>query len=254
MSHKLEEAVRAYLLGTLNSRDAAEMERQYFADPEFLGRLRTAEVRLVEDYLGNRLPAGQKTLFTSRYLDSPGRAGIVDEVRAKLVTPPVEVTRRSFGGWRLAVASALLVLAFGAGYVYRQTRSRGGISAGPPPISNAPAVLTLRLFPGVLKGPGAQSTSLPAPTAGSIVRLVLDLPGQSAGSAYRARLLSIDAEGGRGLAWASGALNSTSAPGGSLLNVDVPAAVLLPGDYLVEAVAPVRGPLASYLFHVSAAQ
>ena len=253
MRHKLDEPVRAYLLGTLNDDHAAALEEKYFVDADFLGEIRNTETKLIQDYLANRLSASERRLFVKRYLGVPELARCVERVRQESANSRQTGHRPRSTSWHLSLAGAMLSLLVAAGLVYwREQPRRADPGGGLPRIARDLPVFTLRLSPGTIKGATAQSAAIARKPAGTMVRLELDLAGENLTAEYQARLMAIDADGHRGRIWTSGIRRAVAAPGGGVLTVDVAASFLPPGDYLVEVGPPDRGTLETYLFRVNA--
>jgi hypothetical protein len=253
MRHKLDEPVRAYLLGTLNDDHAAALEEKYFVDADFLGEVRNSETKLIQDYLANRLSASERRLFVKRYLGVPELARCVERVRQESANSRQTGHRPRSTSWHFSLAGAMLSLLLAAGFVYwREQPRRADPRGGLPQIARDLPVFTLRLSPGTIKGATAQSVAIARRPAGTMVRLELDLAGENLAADYQARLMAIDADGHRGTIWTSGIRRPVTAAGGGVLTVDVAASLLLPGDYLVEVGPPDRGTLETYLFRVNA--
>ena len=254
MRHKLDEPVRAYLLGTLNDDHAAALEEKYFVDADFLGEIRNTETKLIQDYLANRLSASERRLFVKRYLGVPELARCVERVRQESANSRQTGHRPRSTSWHLSLAGShvelaprrrLCLLARAAGQGRPSRRTAAQIARDLP-------VFTIRLSPGTIKGARARSVAIARRPAGTLVRLELDLAGENLAAEYQARLMAIDADGHRGRIWTSGIRRAVAAPGGGVLTVDVAASLLLPGDYLVEVGPPDRGTLETYLFRVNA--
>ncbi len=81
MRHKQDESVRPYLLGTLDNRHAVALEEKYFVDRNFFGRVKDAEITLIEDFHEHRLSTAEKLHFEKRYLEVPDLARRVQQVR-----------------------------------------------------------------------------------------------------------------------------------------------------------------------------
>jgi hypothetical protein len=244
--------MRAYLLGTLDDRHAVALEEKYFVDREFFGRVRNIETELIEDYLENRLSPPEKRLFERRYLEIPNLRRRVEEVRQEFPkTRPAFRVPRSIV-WRLSLAGVAFSLMFAGGLAYWRAQPRGaGNSTRLPQVAQNLSVFTVRLTPGMIKGPTAQSVVIAPPSIGTVLRLALELPGRNSAADYQARLTTIAAEGGRSRIWESGILRPVPAPGGGVLTVDLASNLLRPGDYVVEVGPPQGGTVESYLFRVS---
>lgn len=247
--HKQDEPVKAYLLGTLDERRSVALEQRFFVDPEYLKRIRTIETALIEDFLQNRLPAGDRKLFEERYLAVPQLAHRVAEVRAELVVRP---HRPAWLRWSLAGAAAALVLAGGVGYL--RVHPRAALpAAAVAKVAESGKVFTLRLTPGIMKDAEMRSVSMTAQPAGTVVRFVLELPGQNALAKYQTQLLAIAADGRRAPVWESREIRAAVTRGATVLSVDLDAGLMRPGLYLLRASSNDET-LETYLFRVNPAR
>jgi hypothetical protein len=251
--HIQDEPVRAYLLGTLDDRHAVALEEKYFLDHEFFGRVRKVETKLIEDFLQDRLSAGERRLFEQRYLAVPQLAQRVEELREEFAKAPrpVQAPRSLVWRWSMAGVAVSLMLVAGVAYwrIPRQTTAHEAVLTH---VARNLPLFTVRLTPGLIKGANAQSVVLATHPAGT-VRLLLDLPGRNASTDYQVQLMAVGAEGQRTGIWKSGTIRPAMVAGGSVLTVDVDAGLLRPGDYLAEAELPGGEVLETYLFHVNTA-
>jgi hypothetical protein len=249
--HSQEEPVRAYLLGTLDDSHAVALEEKYFVDQEFLIRLREIETGLISDYLQNRLSARERRLFKNKYLQLPALARRVEEVRGETagIRPAAEPRTRPTLRFTFAGAALIVLLAVGVLFFrLQQPKTSHRFDIAQTGI-NAPA-FTVRLTPGLLKGPTAQPQVAAPRLPNATVRLELDLPGRSSAADFQVRLMSVGADGHRKPVWTSGTLRASPIAGGASLPVDLRAALLSPGDYLVEAGPPGGDTLETYSFRV----
>jgi hypothetical protein len=69
-----DEAIRRFLLGSLNSSDQALLEHSLFMDETLEERVRLAELELSDDYTTDRLTPADRELFTQRFLLTTDRA------------------------------------------------------------------------------------------------------------------------------------------------------------------------------------
>jgi hypothetical protein len=258
MQHKQEEPVRAYLLGTLDNHHAIALEEKYFEDPDFFSTIRNIETELIEDYLQDRLSAGDRRLFEKRYLEVPALARRVEEVREEFANARQTAHRPSPAAWRrswavVSLAGVTLSLVLAGGVVFWRAKQHSMAAAvGLPRIARELPVITVRLTPGLLKGPSARSLAVTPHSSGAMVRLLLELPGRSSPGDYHAQLMAIGTDGQRNRIWTSGTLASESAPGGSVLTVDLGAGLIAPGDYVVEVRSLKNEVLDTYFLRMNA--
>lgn len=258
MQHKQEEPVRAYLLGTLDNHHAIALEEKYFEDRDFLSTIRNIETKLIEDYLQNRLSARDRRLFEKKYLEVPVLARRVEEVREEFANERQTVRRPAPASWRrswasVSLAGVTLSLILAGGVVFWRAKQHSEAPpVGLPRIARESPVFTVRLTPGLLKGPSGRSLAVTPYSSGAMVRLLLELPGLSSPGDYHAQLMAIGADGQRNRIWTSGTLASETAPGGSVLTVDLGAGLIPPGDYVVEVVSLKNDVLDTYFLRINA--
>jgi hypothetical protein len=257
--HKIDDLVKAYLLGTLEPRQAAAVEQRYFLDRDYFRTVGEAEIRLIEDYLENRLMRHEKRSFEQRYLQIPDLNLRVEEVRERLGRKALARETPPWFIWRpyrsVAVAAAALTLLIGGGITYSRLPRSGSqpeAIAGKARVRLLPA-LSITLSPGLVKGAGVQSPVIAPPDAGAQVRLSLELPGRYPLGDYQVSLEKIEPDGGRRKLWMSpNLLRSVSASGGSVVSTDVKGDLLRTGEYIVQAIAPGGETVGSYFFRVGA--
>jgi hypothetical protein len=71
MTPEIREKFRAYLLGSVTEAEREEIETTYLVNDEAFEELEIAEAELVDDYLRNKLPAGDRQKAESNFLVFP---------------------------------------------------------------------------------------------------------------------------------------------------------------------------------------
>ena len=176
-THKSDESVRAYLLGTLGELEASELEASYFLDPARLRWLESIEDALIGDYLHDRLARADRQRFEARYLEVPVLQQRLEAVRSRIL---LNAQAKRAGAWpmlRIALV-CMALLALGIGTWRYQLVPQAIVATAARKIAAVPvASFSIRLAPGVSKGAhtGAQEFAIP-PAIGK-VSLTLELPG-----------------------------------------------------------------------------
>ena len=249
-THKKSETVRAYLLGLLDDREASELEARYFMDPAYLRLMQGVEEALIEDYCGGRLSRADRERFEIRYLEVPELRRKLEEVRARLDRAARQARPRV--GRMLSVAFACFVFfaVIGVTWRYRHAQSGQTTMAAKAPMPAPMAALSIRLAPGVAKGPDGKDQELTIPAGGVRVRMTFELPGRSRMVNGSVRFRALDAAG-RPIIWTSGPVRSETAGSIGEVTVEPDTSVLRPGDYIAEVVDAGGSVLESYVFRVN---
>jgi anti-sigma factor RsiW len=148
-----ENLLTRYLLGDLTEDETAQIEERFFADDEVYERLRVAEDELIYHYLQGGLSPHERRLFDAQLAASPKRREKVRFVKDLMeaasqasataiveASIPETKTARSTEGvsfwqrwlafltgrdavWQLAMAAAMLAIALGGLWMWRQNRN-----------------------------------------------------------------------------------------------------------------------------------
>src|SRR5688572_7711045 len=99
--HDQDGRLRRYLLGSTSDDEAAAIEQEYCDRVDVLDRVRATEDVLIEDYLANRLEAGERERFERHYLAAPHHRTRVAVARALAAAAAVHGARSETGrrGW-----------------------------------------------------------------------------------------------------------------------------------------------------------
>jgi hypothetical protein len=247
-----DRTLRAYLLGELSADDRAALELQYFAQSDVVDRLCEAEDDLIDAYLTHRLADDERERFDRSYLASPGHRTRVAIARALTASSDGddrharERQRRSLTIGPLALAAAVVLVVGASVWWFRASgpanalpgakqpgTSPSAASDTPPtPVVIRPATaFAVTLAPISVRG-ASDSVSVSIPSGTELV--FLNLLGDAATPSLtrpQAVLRTVEgAEVWRGVATSAG----VSAP--TIARVEVPAARLVPGDYLAELI------------------
>ncbi|HLJ86915.1 MAG TPA: hypothetical protein VKZ53_08825 [Candidatus Angelobacter sp.] len=242
--------MKAYLLGQLPEDRAAAMEEEYFTNREFFLKIQAEETALIEEYLDGKLSPETKQCFEERYLQSPLLLQKVEEVRRDRKRLKQAERPTAGFGWRAALAvAAVLVLAFGVWMFRSRMVSQPRLAAETEihrPLLEVDAkapqeyvAFSVRLSPGESKGSGSPSREIAPPANVTLVRLILELPGEKLPVRCRVKVSMVDANGRWVPVWSSPepllSASDTSSKGGQVLTVTMSQALLHAGDYVAEA-------------------
>jgi hypothetical protein len=132
-NRNIDKMLERYLLGGLSEEESDRIERQYFADPDFLDELMAVEDDLLDEYARGELQGPQREQFERRLLATPRQLERLRDARILMsrigaAQLPAHKKRQERNSWfsffnqpRLAVALPLafaaLVLLVGAGWL-----------------------------------------------------------------------------------------------------------------------------------------
>jgi hypothetical protein len=257
-----EPALRRYLLGMLPEVEAVALEQRYFSDPETFEQVWAAENDLVDDYVAGRLGAGERRLFTERYLASPRhreRVAAAAALRSSVAgASRARVSRARPAILYLALAASLL-LALAAVWRGRPQPSEAPLaslpatsapgpvsSSSPTPQPRPPIVAAFAISPISVRS-GDDRPALRIPSGTDQVLLHLE------GAPVRAGRLRFALRTVEGRDLASGLAHPPAAGrAGRVAAVRLPAARLAPGDYILTLSARgEREPAHEYFFRVA---
>lgn len=261
--------LRRYLLGDLPEPEAETLERQYFGDPDLLERVWEAENELVDDYVRERLPIGERERFERHYLASPRHRDRVRAARALWAASPAPAVARRPWVPPAGLAAGLLLAAAGLVWWLRLPPPPPIVVDGPRPAPSAvpiappsdartlpspdpqasarsPLVATFTLSAILVRGGEQPRVPIPPGTD----EVVLHLRGEPAGE----RRLTFAVRTVEGRTVASGP--AEAAPFASspprIATVRLPASRLPPGDYILALSASGEAePVQQYFFRVS---
>ena len=230
--HISVDAVKSYLLGTLDERSADSLEDRYFSDRSFFNQVRAEETKLIQEYLSGQLKGKFRELFEKRYFTIPDLRKRYEEVKADTDLAAPRYAPSWSVSLRFQLAAAVLICA-GIGVWWFSPRALRPTIL-PVPAAPLPVVATLALHPGVLKAEESTARLAPPAQPGDVV-FNLEIPGQGSVTACKARLLRLTADGTWQSIWITPQeVSSVPAPGGQSLSVRAPGAALTRGEYRLE--------------------
>ena len=151
-THFTDEAIRRFLLGSLNSAEQSVFENSLFSDDELEERVRLAELELSDDFAADRLSSADRDLFRQKFLLTAGRETSLEVSRAlrQNFAPARFSTQPTFRqqiislfdvrqhAWKYAFATLIvMLLLLATALLVRKERSRL-VNDGPRPQHAAP--------------------------------------------------------------------------------------------------------------------
>jgi hypothetical protein len=231
-----EEHLIQYLLGELPENEHVAVEQRFLADNSFHEQLQALEDELMYDYLRGHLPPAERRRFEERYLmtatghEAADTAGALLEALAAPAGPAASLFSFRWPVFAAALAAAWLVIG-SAWLAYDDASLRGRLRSlrdqRPPEAAAAlePIRVSLLLHPGRERSSGQPALLTLQPGAAS-ARVELFLKPGRKYERYQASLETVEGQE----IWKQDRL---SAGGNPSLKVDLPAGVLLPGDYQI---------------------
>ncbi|MFN7923528.1 MAG: hypothetical protein U0Q16_25735 [Bryobacteraceae bacterium] len=255
--HYSDETLRHFLLGVLPETEREGIEKAALDDSELLENIEALEDELILDYLQERLDSKDRSRFEAAYCAAEPRAERVAQMRAlvqaaaneeRRVPPPMGERGEKrgtlewlglFGRFRFTFAALAMVAAGGLIVWVNQKPVREGAVTT---VANPAA--TLRLPLSATRSSGGGNVVLPAPGTAGSVRIELAPPLAETHGQLEARLGRVEAGPEEELK----AEARQGGPGGMVI-VEVPARVLVRGDYVLRLMAGGQ-PAATYQFRV----
>lgn len=228
------EAVRSYLLGTVDEPGAASIEERYFTDRGFFLFVKTVETALIEDYLAGRLPDSLRSRFEQRYLRVPELRSRLEEIRNRRSVAPAQAF--SAHQARFLMAAAILLFCVGGAVLWFYFDHSRLIPLSTPK-GPRPVLATITLSPGLMKGEVSTAGRLVLKPGSGDVQILLELPGQAQSAQCLADISIAPPNGGWNRIWSTPRpVWSTHSPGGQQVAILVDSSLLVRGDYLVEVI------------------
>jgi hypothetical protein len=246
---KEQQTIREYLLGHATPEDSSRLEEQLLTDDALFAELLIIEDELSDQYVRDELSQPERQRFESRYLSAPERqqklrfaralhkyvnsAGVSalhlapEEFSIDSRSPVKRAAKKSFFSFlspvspavSYALAAAVVLLVGGVSWLLlHDWRQQATLQPG--------NTYVVTLTPGLVRD-GGETKKITAPPGTEMLRLRLELPGDEYES-FRAALLNED----RTEVWTREGLRPGTS--GNLIDFDVPAKLVPPGDYQVQ--------------------
>jgi hypothetical protein len=240
-----EPLVVRYLLGQLSRQERDAFDDRLLQEPDLVENLESMEDQLIRDAIRGDLPPDQQERFDRHFLSFPDLRRRYELTRALLVAgggdpaslralaaPPPRISKpvvAVFNPWRLAAivaAAAVLVLL----WQDLTLRSRLWQSESAAHAPRTGPVLSFLLSPGIERRDTIAPPPLRIPSEAQAVRLQLEFELSESHTVYEALVLGV--EGDRQV-WGQGGLTARPGRATQSVTLEIPAAVLPPGDYAI---------------------
>ena len=94
-----EKEMKRYLLGEMSEEDMTALEERYFADNQLFDRLSIYEQDLIDRYVCDMMPSGERTLFEKAYMSSSRRREKVDLARKLMKALEEDASQQALAGF-----------------------------------------------------------------------------------------------------------------------------------------------------------
>jgi hypothetical protein len=242
MSADRDLQARRYLLGDLTDDEAEQLERDYFSTPPALDVVEAAEERLIDEYLDDTLPAADRHRFEARYLASAPHLERVETIRRlkaaahagahphRAASLPV---RNRISIRALALAAGIVLAIAGVVWVVEHPRQApppelAQHTANPAPV--APRMFAMAISPSTVRG-ATDSPALVVPAGTDVIDLKLEGDGASGTPMKSGRVVIRTVAGTE--TWQGPVREGAALPPGFVAHAEVPAARLVPDDYVI---------------------
>lgn len=256
MEQNLEDnnLIQRYLLAELDEEMRQRLEERLMTDNEYFEELLVAEDELIDKYLGNSLPPGDKEKFEGHFLSTPERRrklSFARTLRRYIVAKEEELavpsgiddsspSRKRFlfpsFGFRnpiagLSVAAVLLLMVLGVGWlILREQRAEN-----PSRLGNRGNVLAVTLTAGAVRSE-SESNNVRIPADTNVVEFRLE----TALDEYQKYIATIQTDTGSEIL-SLDQLTTEKVGSERVVIVPTPAKTLRPGDYQLKLSGLVAG-------------
>jgi hypothetical protein len=218
----------SYLLGRVRGRRRAEIQKRLFEEEGFFEQTAAVEADLIDAYARGELTPEERRDMERTLLSAPAVQQRIEFARALAHLPASAPKVRARGGYRPAawgIAAALLIALAGAWMAVRRPAAESARLAAPASTSAAPALFSVLLSPGTVRG-SAAIPEIRIPAGANTVELQLDLEGD----AHPWYSVTLRTTGGAEVAEQS-PVTPRRMPDGLVAAVRIPANLLKSGSY-----------------------
>ena len=239
-----EERIVRYLLDEMGEEERLRLEDRLFHEPEFFELVHSVEDELILKFVRGDLASEPASRFSEVYMNEPARRARVESARAWRQAAGEVAAASKFspaaGLWfRLSVAATAAVILF-AVLVLLQVQRKKPVQQFVQ-TSETASFVTFVLEPGLTRSKGGGEVEIKVPPGTELVRLELALPYPSKVPTYHVVVGTPE----RPAVW-----DGAASPNNAMAVVNMPAKVLLAGDYTLELQADGKD-LATYCFRVA---
>ena len=242
-----EERIVRYLLDEMGEEERLQLEDRLFHEPEFFELVHSVEDELILKFVRGDLESQPASRFSEVYMNEPAKRARVESARAWRQAAGEVAGASKFSPaarlWvRLSVYATAAVILF-AVLVLLQLQRKQPIQQFVQ-ISETPSAsfVTFVLEPGLTRSEDERGVEIKVPPGTDLVRFELTLP-YPAGKAETYHVVVGTPE--RPAVW-----DGAASPDNAMAVVNIPAKVLLAGDYTLELQADGKD-LATYCFRVA---
>jgi hypothetical protein len=244
-----ESLVMRYLLGDLSGEERTVLDQRFLVESELLECSEALEDQLIRDALRGELPPDQQARFENHFLSFPELRRKYELTQAMIVVAGVgapgpaiaaipPLSKPAFYKWNVwklvAIAAGVAIVILAWQYLslrstlrYREEAIRG---LELKDADRHALTLSFVLAPGLERRQDSKPRRLQIPAAARAVRLQLDFETSVQHSVYAAVLRAVD---GDREVWGQGSLAAGQSAGLRNVVLEIPAAALAVGDYVL---------------------
>jgi len=239
-----EERIVRYLLDEMGEEERLQLEDRLFHEPEFFELVHSVEDELILKFVRGDLESQPAARFSEVYMNEPAKRARVESARAwRQAAGEVAAASRFSPAarlwFRLSVYATAAVILF-AVLVLLQLQRKQPVHQFVP-TSETASFVTFVLEPGLTRSEGGGGVEIKVPPGTDLVRLELALPYPSKVPTYHVVVGTPE----RPAVW-----DGAASPNNAMAVVNMPAKVLLAGDYALELQANGKE-VATYCFRVA---
>jgi len=241
-----EERIVRYLLDELGEEERLRLEDRLFHEPEFFELVHSVEDELILKFLRGDLGSQPASRFSEVYMNEPAKRARVESARAwrQAAGEVAAASKFSPAGrlwFRLSIYATAAVILFAVLVLLQLQRKQPVQQFVQTSETPSASFVTFVLEPGLTRSEGGGEVEIKVPPGTDMVRFELALPYPGKADTYHVVVGTPE----RPAAW-----NGAASPNNAIAVVNMPAKVLLAGDYTLELQANGKE-VATYCFRVA---
>jgi len=241
-----EERIVRYLLDEMGEEERLRREDRLFHEPEFFELVHSVEDELILKFVRGDLESQPASRFSEVYMNEPAKRARVESARAwrQAAGEVAAASKFSPAGrlwFRLSIYATAAVVLFAVLVLLQLQRKQPLQQFVQTSKTPSASFVTFVLEPGLTRSAGGGGVEIKVPPGTNLVRLELALPYPGKAETYHVVVGTPE----RPAMW-----DGAASPNNAMVVVNMPAKVLLAGDYTLELQANGKE-VATYSFRVA---